>query len=170
VVALEAGLVSRAQFAGMVLYEPPVAVTESLGGEALIRGQSALAAGDPGLALEIHLRQIVRVSDHLVRLLRLVGPLWHRMAASTPAQIQDDANLESLGVGIGRYAHLNLPVLLLGGARSPERLRTRLDSLASVLPDLESVVVLPHQGHLANVLAPRRVAQIVELLAARSFR
>jgi alpha-beta hydrolase superfamily lysophospholipase len=48
VVALEAALASPAQVAGMVLYEPPVAVTEPLGGDALVRAKAALAVGDPG--------------------------------------------------------------------------------------------------------------------------
>lgn len=167
VVALEAALASPATFSGMVLYEPPVAVTEALGGDALIRAKAALVAGDPGLAMEIHLHEIVQASNYLVRLLRLVGPLWRRMAAFVSGRIQDDANIESLGVGIGRYAELNIPALLLGGARSPKHLRVRLDALASVLPNVDSLVVLPHQGHLANAFAPHKVAHIIELFAAR---
>jgi pimeloyl-ACP methyl ester carboxylesterase len=167
IVALEAALASPAQFSGMVLYEPPVAVTEPLGGDALIRAKAALMVGDPGLAMEIHLREIVRASDHLVKLLRLVGPLWRRMGTFAPGQIQDDANIESLGVGIGRYTDVNIPALLLGGARSPKHLRVRLDALASVLPNVDSVVVLLHQGHLANAFAPRKIAHIIESFAAR---
>jgi pimeloyl-ACP methyl ester carboxylesterase len=154
-------------FSGMVLYEPPVAVTEALGGDALIRAKGALAAGDPGLAMEIHMREIVRASNHLVRFLQLVKPLWRRMATFAPGQIQDDANIESLGAGIRRYAELNVPALLLGGARCPKHLRVRLDALASVLPNVDSLVVLPHQGHLANAFAPRKVAHIIESFAAR---
>lgn len=167
VVALEAALASPTLFSGMVLYEPPVAVTEELGGDALIRAKAALVAGDPGLAMEIHLREIVRASNHFVRLLKLVSPLWRRMVTFAPGQIQDDANIESLGIGIGRYGELNLPVLLLGGTRSPKHLRVRLDALASVLPNVDSLVVLSHQGHLANAFAPRKVAHIIELFAAR---
>jgi pimeloyl-ACP methyl ester carboxylesterase len=167
VVALEAALASPATFSGMVLYEPPVAVTEALGGDALIRAKAALVSGDPGLAMEIHLREIVRVSNHLVRLLQLVRPLWSRMVTFAPGQIQDDANIESLGVGIRRYAGLKVPALLLAGARSPRHLRIRLDALASVLPNMDSLVVLPHQGHLANAFAPRKIANVIEAFAAR---
>lgn len=167
VVALEAALASPTMFFGMVLYEPPVAVTEPLGGDALIRAKAALIADDPGLAMDIHMREIVRASRHLVRLLRLVGPLWRRMATFAPGQIQDDANIESLGVDIDRYAGLNVPALLLGGARSPKHLRIRLDALASVLPNVDSLVVLPHQGHLANAFAPRKIANIIEAFADR---
>ena len=87
-----------------------------------------------------------------------------------PGQIQDDANIESLGVGVGRYADLNVPALLLTGARSPKHLRVRLDALASVLPNVDSRVVLSHQGHLANAFAPGKVADIIEPFATRVLR
>ena len=57
-----------------------------------------------------------------------------------------------------------------GGARSPQHLRERLDALAAVLPDVDSVVILRRQGHLANVWAPGKVAQIIEPFADRVLR
>lgn len=165
VVALEAALASPSAFAGMVLYEPPVAVTAPLGGEALVRARAALDAGDPGLAMQIHLREVVQAPGYLVRLLPLIRPFWRRMTAFAAGQISDDIALESLGVGIGRYAHLGVPALLLGGARSPEHLHVRLDALAHVLPRLESVVILKGQGHIANARAPAKVARIIETFA-----
>jgi pimeloyl-ACP methyl ester carboxylesterase len=170
VVALEAALASPTLFAGIVLYEPPVAVTEPLGGDALVRAKAALTAGEPDRAMEIHLREIVRASRCLTRVLRLVGPLWRRMAMLAPGQIQDDANLESLGVGIDRYANVNMPALLLGGARSPKHLRARLDALASVLPNVDSVVIFPRQGHTANAFAPGKLASVIEPFATRVLR
>lgn len=165
VVALEAAIASPSAFAGMVLYEPPVAVTAPLGGEALVRARAALDAGNPGLAMQIHLREIVQAPGYLVRLLPLIRPLWRRMTALAPGQISDDIALESLGVGIGRYADLGVPALLLGGAKSPEHLHVRLDALAHVLPRLESVVILKGQGHIANARAPAKVARIIETFA-----
>jgi alpha-beta hydrolase superfamily lysophospholipase len=55
VIALEAALASPASFAGLVLHEPPVAVTMPLGGGALARANEALAAGDAGRALKIRI-------------------------------------------------------------------------------------------------------------------
>ena len=75
--------------------------------------------------------------------------------------------IESLGVGLGRYARLDLPVLLLGGGRSPAHLRKRLDALAAVLPRLEEVVVLEKQGHMANLRAPGQVADVIAAFADR---
>ena len=149
----------------MVLYEPPVAVTAPLAVRRWFAPGSDWTAGDPGLAMQIHLREIVQAPGYLVRLLPLIRPLWRRMMVFAPGQISDDIALESLGVGIGRYAHLGVPALLLGGAKSPEHLHVRLDALARVLPRLESVVILKGQGHIANARAPAKVARIIETFA-----
>jgi pimeloyl-ACP methyl ester carboxylesterase len=165
VVALEAALVAPATFAGMLLYEPPVAVTRPLGGEALLRARAALDAGNPDRAMAIHLREIVQAPRWLVASIRLVPSIGRRMRAFAPAQISDDEAIEALGVGLARYAGIDVPTCLLGGDRSPTNLRRRLDGLAEILPRLVSVVVLRGQGHAANLTAPTEVAWAVEDLA-----
>jgi pimeloyl-ACP methyl ester carboxylesterase len=165
VIALETALISPVTLVGMVLYEPPVAVRAPLGGEALTRANEALAAGDPGTALKIHLREIVQAPRLLVSVVALFPPLWRQMTLFAAGQIDDDNELESLGVGVGRYAHVDIPTLLLGGARSPRHLRERLDALSAVMPRVESVVTLKRQGHLANLWAPRKIARVIETFA-----
>jgi pimeloyl-ACP methyl ester carboxylesterase len=161
VVALEAARMAPWLFAGMVLYEPPVAVTRPLGGDALVRAQAALDAGDPVEAMRIHLIEIVEVPSRNVWLMSLLPPVRRQTAKFAANQIRDDANLESLGVGIDRYAQLDVPALLLGGARSPEHLRVRLVALSGVLPRFHSTVILKSQGHLANAFAPFKVARVI---------
>jgi pimeloyl-ACP methyl ester carboxylesterase len=167
VVALESALAAPSAFAGMVLYEPPLAVTEPLGGEALRRARAALDVGDPGRAIAIHMREIVGAGRLMVAAMRRVPPVWQVMAGYAADQIADDEATESLGVGLDRYARLDLPVLLLGGGRSPAHLRRRLDALAGVLPRLEEVVILDGQGHLANLRAPGEVARVIAGFADR---
>ena len=166
VVALEAAIASPEAFVGLVLYEPPVAVSSPLGGDALRRAREAIERQEPGLAITIHPREIVRVPGYQVTLLRLFVPLWGRMKRLAASQIADDVALESLGVGIDRYRDLNVPAFLVG-ARSPRHLRTRLDSLRKVLPRVDSVVILERQGHVANVRAPWKLATIIEGFADR---
>lgn len=169
VIALEAALALPASFSGLVLYEPPVAVSAPLGGEALTRANDALAAGYPGRAMKIHLREIVQAPSVLITLVTLFPPLWRQMTMFAPGQINDDNELESLGVGIDRYAHVDIPALLLGGARSPRHLRDRLDALSQVMPHADSVVILKRQGHLANAWAPRKLALLIKTFADTSI-
>lgn len=166
VVALESALAAPSALRGMVLYEPPVAVGEPLG-EALRRARAALDAGDPDRAITIHMREVVGAGRLAVAAMRRVPPIWQVVRGHAPAQITDDEAIESLGVGLDRYARLDLPVLLLGGGRSPRQLRERLDALAAALPRLDSVVVLDTQGHLANPRAPGEVAQVIAAFADR---
>ena len=102
--------------------------------------------------------------------LPMVPPPWRQMTKYAPGQISDDTALESLGVGIDRYAGVDVPTLLLGGARSPKHLRVRLDALAGVSPHLDSKVILRWQGHLANARAPGKVAWIIEMFPDRVMR
>ncbi len=172
VVSLEAARVAPAPspFAGMVLYEPPVAVTGPLGGDALVRAKAALDDGDPAEALRIHLIEIVGVPTRTVALMALLPPVRRRTTTFAAGQIADDVNLGSLGVGVDRYAGIDVPVVLIGGARSPKHLGVRLRALANVLPHVDSVVVLERQGHLANAFAPRKVARIIETFANTVLR
>jgi len=162
VVALECARTAPATFAGILLYEPPVAVTRPLGGDALRRARAALDAGDPGRAMAIHLRDIVQVPRWQIAAIRLTPSIWRRMRAYAPPQIMDDEAIEALGVGLDRYAGIEVPTCLLGGDRSPANLRDRLDALAQALPRVTSVVHLRRQGHAAHLTDPIQVAWAVE--------
>ena len=144
-----------------------MAVDEPLGGEALRRARAALDAGDPDRAITIHMREIVGAGRLGIAAMRRVPPVWQVVRDHAAAQITDDEAIESLGVGLGRYARLDLPVLLLGGDRSPAHMRERLDALAAVLPRLDEVVVLEGQGHMANLRAPGEVAGVIAAFADR---
>ncbi len=170
VVALQGALAAPSRFAGIVLYEPPLAITEPLGGDPLRRARAALDAGDPDRAMSIYLCEIVQASAAGVAALRLMPSIWDELCGYAPAQLADAEAIESLGVGLDRYAHLDLPALLLGGGRSPAHLRRRLDALADVLPHVDSTVILPRQGHLANLRAPGDVARVIASFAGRVMR
>ena len=167
VVALETALQCPSAVAGLVLYEPPVAVDRPLGGEALVRAKQALAHGNASQALTIHLRDIVRFPGVLVLFMRLL-PGWKQLCAVAPAQIADTEAIEALGIGIQRYARLEMPTLLFGGTRSPAHLRERLAALAHVIPNAQTTF-LRGQGHLANLMAPEQVARLVREFAETVF-
>ncbi|HSI93320.1 MAG TPA: hypothetical protein VK925_07440 [Jiangellaceae bacterium] len=82
-------------------------------------------------------------------------PTWRKLREHIPAQLADTEAIDSLGVGVDRYAAVPVPVLLLGGRLlSPNHLRTRLDALADVLPNLDRKVIKRTWGHGAHSARP----------------
>jgi pimeloyl-ACP methyl ester carboxylesterase len=161
VVALQALVASPSSFAGAVVYEPPVVIGPLLGGEALARARTALAAGRLRRAIEIFFRNIVGMSPLLSWLgaTRVaVLPRWRQMVGR---QLDDVGAIDQLGVRLDAYAGIEVPTVLLGGDRSPRQLVERLDALARVMPRAERVM-LPRQGHIAHLTAPKKVAHLIE--------
>ena len=169
VVALEALVATPRAFTGAVLYEPPCVIGPPLGGVALARAQAAIAAGKSGTALAIFLRDIVCGPAWAARLSKLVVAFSPRIRRMARHQIDDCAAIDQLGNRLDTYAKITVPIVLLGGDRSPAHLGERLDALERVLPNTERVV-LHGQGHAANALAPGRVADVIARFAARVLR
>lgn len=163
VVALETLAASPGTFAGAVLFEPPVATgpPDPAGSEALALAKAAVAAGKPGKAAQIFIRDIVGMPAFSAWILRPLVGLHPRMQALIPRQISD---LDGVGLRLDVYAQITAPVLLLGGERSPAHLAKSLDALAAVMPDAERVT-LARRDHLANRKAPDEVARVIETFA-----
>lgn len=75
-------------------------------------------------------------------------------------QLDDNDAIDALGVRLEEYAKLDLPILLLGGDRSPRHLAERLDALERALPRTRRLV-MHGQGHSAEQRAPDRVARAI---------
>jgi len=170
VAALEAALAAPASFSAMALYEPPLPTTSPVAGEAGRRARAALDGGDPVAAMEIHLRDVVGMPQPAVTTMLANPEARAHFARMAAAQIADDEALDALGVGIERYATLDLPTLLIEGADSPAHLRARLADLAATLPRVERVVTLAGQGHTAHLMAPDRLAEVIRSFARRVLR
>lgn len=167
VVALEALAEHGAMFSGALLYEPPLRLGPPVGGEALERARTTLAAGKPGRALAIFLRDVVRVRPALARLVGAITAISPGRRALVSHQLDDCAAVDQLGVRLDVYAGIDGPTVLLGGDRSPAHFGERMDALARVMPNAERVV-LPGQGHHAHILAPDKVAGVIVSLADRA--
>jgi pimeloyl-ACP methyl ester carboxylesterase len=189
VVALEAlAAAPAAAFAGAVLFEPPVAIgppprdqapgdqapgAEGHGseaadgktpeGEPLDRARAAVAAGKPGKAMQIFVRDVVGMPAPYAWAVRPLVAVIPRLRALAPRQISD---LDGVGPRLDVYARIETPTVLLGGERSPAHLGERLDALAAVMPHAEKVV-LARRDHSAHLKAPDEVARVIETLAAR---
>ena len=174
VVALEAlAAAPAATFAGAVLFEPPVAIGPPPGGEApggqasgdepIDRARAAVAAGQPGKAMQIFVRDVVGMPAAYAWAVRPLVAVSPRLRALAPRQISD---LDGVGPRLDVYARIEIPTVLLGGERSPAHLGERLDALAAVMPHAEKVV-LARRDHSAHLRAPDEVAHVIETLADR---
>lgn len=163
VLALEAMAVMPEAFAGAVLYEPPCVIGPPLGGEALARAQTAMDAGKPGRALAIFMRDIVEAPASAAWMSAAAIPLIPRMGRLAQHQLDDCAAIDEVGLRLDAYARIDVPVVLLGGERSPTHLGERLDALEHAMPTTERVR-LRRQGHAATSLAPARVAEVIAKL------
>jgi pimeloyl-ACP methyl ester carboxylesterase len=166
VAALEAALASPGAFAGMALYEPPLATRSPIAGEAVLRARAALDAGDPVAAMEIHMRDIVKLPAAEVTTMFAIPAAREKLARFAAAQIADNEAIDALGVGIDRYTRIDLPTMLIEGERSPAHLRQRLADLAATLAHVE-IVTLDGQDHVAHLTAPEKVAAVIRDFAHR---
>lgn len=169
VLALEALVALPEAFAGAVLYEPPCVIGPPLGGEALTRARVTIAAGKPGRGLAIFLRDIVRAPSLAAWMSGAAVRLIPRMGRLAPHQLDDCAAIDEVGLRLDAYARIDVPVVLLGGERSPAHLGDRLDALERAMPNTERVR-LRRQGHAANSLAPARVAEVIARLGDKVLR
>jgi pimeloyl-ACP methyl ester carboxylesterase len=160
VLALEALVADPGAYAGAVLYEPPVVIGEPLGGAKLTAARQALAEDKPGRAITIFLRDVVRMSPLLARLAGLYIGRHPEYRRRVVRQLDDNDAIDALGVRLEEYAKLDLPILLIGGDRSPAHLAERLDALERTLPRTRRLV-MHGQGHNAERQAPDRVAKAI---------
>jgi pimeloyl-ACP methyl ester carboxylesterase len=153
---------SGAPVTAMTLYEPPIRVPGGSGRDGLTEQLIELvAAGDRDGAVTSFVVDGVGVPEGLLDAMRRT-PFWaaavalaHTLPLDT--RLRDESGLDGL-------AALTVPVLLLLGERSDERMRTGVEALAATLPN-RVLEVLPGQAHNALREAPDLLAERV--LAAR---
>jgi len=169
VAALQAALFAPSSFAAILVYEPPMPTTSPVAGEAGLRARAALDAGDPVEAMRIHMRDIVTMPVAEVEAMFADPRARAYFAAVAAAQITDNETLDALGVGIERFAKLDVPTTLVEGDASPAHLRERTADLAAVLPKAR-VVTLAGQGHIAHMAAPGLLTGLIREVAGQAFR
>jgi pimeloyl-ACP methyl ester carboxylesterase len=160
VLALEALVADPGAYAGAVLYEPPVVIGAPLSADHLAKARAALARDKPGKALSIFLREVVGMAAPLAWLAGFFVGRHPEYRRRVERQLDDNDALDALGVRLPAYARLDLPILLLGGDKSPRHLAERLDALERTLPRTRRLL-MHGQGHSAERRAPQRVATAI---------
>jgi pimeloyl-ACP methyl ester carboxylesterase len=161
VLALEALVAEPETYSGAVLYEPPLVIGPPLGGAAQVAARAAAEAGKPGRAFTIFLRDIVGMPPWIAYAAGFMIGRDRDLATRVPRQLDDNDAIDALGVRLDAYAKIDVPVLLMGGDRSPRHLAERLDALERALPRSRRIL-LHGQGHMAEEKAPGRVARAIE--------
>ena len=144
----------------LVLYEgwPPVSPDKlDFPREVEERLDGLVAAGDREPALELFMREVVKVSDADIRAIR-EQPTWplrvgaaHTITREIRAFRADTFDAEQAG-------RISVPVLVLAGGDSPDEIKDDPETVVAALPDAR-LVVIEGQEHLADVLVPEVFAQ-----------
>jgi pimeloyl-ACP methyl ester carboxylesterase len=163
VVALEAAAAGL-EITKLALYEPPLILDASrppAPTDYVNRLNDAVAAGRPGDAVEIFMKEAVRVPPEEVSGMRNT-PMWPALEAVAHTIAYDGAFMEGLMYGkplppdrAKRWASISVPTLVLDGGASEQFMHTGADALAEVLPNAQRRT-LEGQTHdvKPEVLAP----------------
>jgi pimeloyl-ACP methyl ester carboxylesterase len=156
-----------ANLRALVLYEPALAgAGDDLPPGVVERIEARLASGDPEGALELMMREVVRMPDAEVALIR-AQPSWAgRVAAAhtIPRELRTVAGDVFAAV---RLQAIAAPALLIAGGDSPAYFRRDIDAVAGALADAR-IAVIDGQQHVADVLDPQTFAEhVLGFLASR---
>ena len=76
--------------------------------------------------------------------------------------------MERLGVRLGAYARLNLPIAMVCGDQSPANNKAMVEAVAGALPMVERIT-LKGQCHASHTRDPEQLARVIEAFAGRVF-
>jgi len=141
--------------AALVLYEgwPPVrSELIHFPPEAEERLDALVAAGEREAALELFMREVVKVPEEQVAALR-AQPAWSARVAVAHTIAREIRALLAHPFDRQDAAKISVPVLVLTGAESPAEIRDDPEAVVAALPEAQ-LIVIEGQEHLADVLAP----------------
>ncbi len=158
-VVLAAARRAPARFCGVVLCEPPLAAADDVEAvpAAFMARFEALVATEGGEAAAEHFLRTVLSDATYERIPRA----FQARSKAMWRQIQGDCRaLGAWRVGYDTLGAVDVPALLLGGARSAPYYRPTLDALAAALPRAR-LAILAGAGHMMHAEAPRGFAEQV---------
>jgi pimeloyl-ACP methyl ester carboxylesterase len=146
-----------ANLRALVLYEPALAgAGDDLPPGVVERIESRLTNADREGALELMMREVVRMPDAEVALVR-AQPSWAARVAAAHTIPRELRAVTGEVLQAIRFEAIAVPALLITGGDSPPYFRRDIDTVAAALPDAR-VTVIDGQQHVADVLAPQTFA------------
>lgn len=162
VIALEVLRRDTAQFAGAVLYEPPLPIDE---GPTPGRAEmlAALDEGRDERAVEAWARLSVRLSEPAIEAFK-ASPAWPRAVEAIWTMRREGEALQRLYGDDRRYTGIQIPVRLLLGTETSSHHVDAVRWLEPQLPDVRTTMLDGH-GHSAHLTGPDLIAAaVVELI------
>lgn len=149
---LEAALLTD-RIRKLVLYEPPIPTgLPFCPPEVLDRMQALVDEGELEPALELFMREVVKMPEHELAEYRKL-PAWQARIRITPTVPGEERQTAQYRFEPARFADMRTPTLLLMGGDSPEIFQRSIAALDSALPE-SRVAVMPGQQHIAIDTAP----------------
>lgn len=156
--ALLTGSISR-----LILYEPAIPAFEHTPPDVPDRMQTLIDQGEPEAALEMMLREVVRMPEVELQAYRQL-PMWPVRIQIAPTIPRELSFVRSYHFEPERFASLRAPTLLLLGGDSPAFARQAVELVDSALPD-SRIAVMPGQQHIAMDTNPELfVSQVLRFL------
>ena len=145
--SLEAALLTD-KINKLILYEPPVPVGLPMySPDFPDRMQALIARGELEAALEMFLREEVKMPEHELAVYRSL-PMWQERIKIVPTVLREMVVDRTYTFDSTRFASFQAPTLLLLGGDSPPIFRQAIETLGAALPG-SRVVRLPGQQHIA---------------------
>jgi pimeloyl-ACP methyl ester carboxylesterase len=146
--ALLTGKVQR-----LILYEPPLPLGAPIYPPGVPeRIQALVDAGEREAALEVMMREVVRMPEHEFAVYRAL-PAWQVRVALAPTIPRELTIEKSYRFRPERFAAMQTPTLLLLGGDSPAFFRKAIEALDAALPN-SRIAVMPGQQHIAMDVVP----------------
>lgn len=158
--SLEAALLTD-KVSRLVLYEPPFpGVAPPIPAGVIDKMQALLEQGEQEAALEVFMREVVRMPEHELAAYRQL-PMWQgriQIIPTVPRELNIDRTYR---FDAAKFAALQVPTLLLEGGDSPQFAKQAIEMVAAALPNSQ-IVSMPGQQHIAMDTNP-------ELLSAKCW-
>ncbi len=152
VCALEA-LLRTSNVRKAVLYEPPIRTTGSLYPPGTVeRLQALLDVGDRDAVVSTFFREVVRVPEDELRMLRSL-PNWGARVAAAHTIPREMRINEAYRFEPARFSGVRVPTLLLLGGSSPPMFKDAVEAVHAALPAAR-VAAMPGERHTAMDTAP----------------
>jgi len=132
----------------LILYEPPIPTGLPMYPPGIPDRMQALTdRGEWEAALEVFLREVVRMPEHELDAFRQL-PMWRVRIPLAPTISREVAIDRTYRFNAEKFVNVQVPTLLLLGGDSPQLFRQAVERIDAALPNTR-VVILPGQQHMA---------------------